>query len=223
MQAFGLSHSPRDLSGKDEHRATSDPCSHGDGPSQQWALCSLSPPLGILRSGDRRLFGPPPCQCVALPSNPWPLAPSSMRSSGCFLCPFVPRFCPASSSPPPSPPFFLFDSGWEPPSMQRLSLLTSVSHMLAHKASASLRRLSNALQLPSHPAQYFGLESLMPHGTTLTDFVLNFGPRSTARTYQAISMYERETIDLTLLYQVDIQRPDSGCGGVEIQINDDSA
>ena len=121
------------------------------------------------------------------------------------------------------PPFFLFDSGWEPPSMQRLSLLTSVSHMLAHKASASLRRLSNALQLPSHPAQYFGLESLMPHGTTLTDFVLNFGPWSTARTYQAISMYERETIDLTLLYQVDIQRPDSGCGGVEIQINDDSA
>ena len=41
---------------------------------------------------------------------------------------------------------------------------------------------------------------------------------------QDISGYQhvRETIDLTILYQVDIQRPDSGCGGVEIQINDDS-
>ncbi len=61
----------------------------------------------------------------------------------------------------------------------------------------------------------------MPHGRALADFVLNFGPWSTARMYQHVR--EREAIDLTSLSQVDIQRPDSGCGGVEIQINDDCA
>ncbi len=111
MQAFGLSHSPRDLSGKDEHRAASDPW--------RWPELTMSTFLRFPTSwytsvGEPKLFWTPPCQCVALPSNPWP--------SCSIIHPF---FGGASSvhschgSVQLRPPFhpsrlFLFDSRWEP-------------------------------------------------------------------------------------------------------------